>query len=52
MQKRNSIAHGEQSYADATTDCMPWNEKTMKFIDSLKDSLIESARNKLSKEFH
>ena len=44
-EKRNSIAHGEQIYADVAEDCMPWHEKTIKFMDSLKDSLVESARS-------
>lgn len=42
-EKRDSIAHGEEVYIDKLEDCLPWHETTIKFIDSLKDSLIENA---------
>lgn len=41
--RRNSIAHGEQTYIDVE-DSLHWHRKTIEFIDSLKDSLIEHAR--------
>jgi hypothetical protein len=40
---RDSIAHGEERYIDAVADCLPWHEKTIEFIEALKDSLIENA---------
>jgi len=43
--KRDCIAHGEESYVDSTEDCLPWHEKTILFMDSLKDALIESSKN-------
>jgi hypothetical protein len=47
-EKRDSIAHGEESYVEWPADCLPWHERTINFMDSLKDSLIESARNSLN----
>jgi hypothetical protein len=43
--KRHAIAHGEESYVDALTDCEPWHEKTFEFMDVLKDALIEKMTN-------
>ncbi len=43
--KRNEIAHGEESYIDDTTACNEWHNKTITFIDSLKDSLILHAQS-------
>lgn len=42
--KRDSIAHGEESYIEHIGDCLPWHKKTINFIDSLKECLIESVR--------
>jgi len=41
--KRNSIAHGEESYIDKIEDCLPWHNNTVNFIDSLKKSLLDNA---------
>ncbi len=46
-EKRDSIAHGEESYVELPNDCLPWHTNTMKFIDLLKDSLVEGAKNEL-----
>jgi hypothetical protein len=46
--RRHAIAHGEQEYVDVAKDCVPWHEKTIKFIDSLKESLLESAKRGLN----
>lgn len=45
-EKRDSIAHGEESYIDSTADCLVWHKKAIEFMDSLKDSLIENVRIK------
>jgi hypothetical protein len=41
--RRNSIAHGEKTYIDVETS-LHWDRRTIEFIDSLKDCLIEHAR--------
>ncbi len=41
--KRDSIAHGERSYVSLPADCSPWQTDTIKFIDLLKTSIIDSA---------
>lgn len=46
--KRNRIAHGEESYVNLPDDCLPWHIKTIKFIDLLKDALIENAISELN----
>lgn len=43
-EKRDAIAHGEESYVHAIDDCLPWHTKTISFIDSLKDSIIQAAQ--------
>lgn len=43
--KRDAIAHGEQSYVEEISDCLPWHEKTIKFMDTLKDTLVDAARD-------
>lgn len=47
-EKRDSIAHGEESYIDKIEDCLPWHQTTIKFIDTLKDSLLDTARNAMT----
>jgi hypothetical protein len=37
--KLDSIAHGEASYVEEISDCLPWHINTIKFIDTLKDTL-------------
>lgn len=41
--KRDSIAHGEESYVDEIEDCLHWHRETLKFLDELKDKLLDSA---------
>jgi hypothetical protein len=43
--KRDSIAHGEASYVEEISDCLPWHKNTIKFIDTLKDTLVDAARS-------
>lgn len=43
--KRDAIAHGEQSYVEEISDCLPWHEKTITFMDTLKDALVDAARD-------
>ena len=44
-EKRDSIAHGEESYVEFPSDCLPWHKKTISFIDILKDCIMESAKS-------
>ena len=39
---RDAIAHGEEAYVDQPDDCLFFHEHTIKLIDSLKESMIES----------
>jgi hypothetical protein len=42
--KRDAIAHGEESYIEDVSDCVHWHNKTIEFMDTLKDALIDAAR--------
>ncbi len=41
--KRDSIAHGEESYVEDVSDCLHWHRETIRFIDELKDALVDAA---------
>ena len=42
--RRNDIAHGEETYIDDISLCVDWHEKTLKFIDDLKDTIISNIK--------
>lgn len=43
--KRDSIAHGEQTGISIIDDCMIWHEPAIKLLDVLVDETINMASN-------
>jgi hypothetical protein len=47
--ERNAVAHGEESSIDEAV-CLDFHVKTIAFMDSLKDAMLDSAISSLQKE--